>query len=860
MKQLAVGILAHVDAGKTTLSEAMLYESGSIKIPGRVDDGNAFLDVESIERERGITVFSKQAVLKCGDETITLLDTPGHVDFSAEMERTIWVMDYAVLVISASDGIQGHTMTLWRLLETYGIPVFIFVNKMDQPGVEKERLLGELQKNFGEGCIDFTDTKSSQFLEQIAVCDENLLEQYLEKGVLTDEQVADMVKRRLVFPCFFGSALHFSGIHEFMAGLIKYAVPYSDGTAAGSGELPKDAFGARVFKIARDSQGNRLTYMKVTKGKLKVRDMVGETEKVNQIRIYSGANYELVQEAGCGVVCAVTGLAKTKPGTGLGIESRAALPILEPVVTYTVEPVGDVDAIWLLARLRELSEELPELAVVWQEETSEIHVKLMGEVQMEVLTRTIADRFGVEVRFGKETILYKETICNTVEGVGHFEPLKHYAEVHVKLEPGERGSGIQVLTDCREDLLDRNWQRLIMAHLEEKEHAGVLTGSVLTDVRMTVAAGKAHAKHTEGGDFRQAAYRAVRQGLMQAESQLLEPYYTFRLQVPVSLVGRAMTDIDNMYGKAEPPVIDGDMAELKGTVPVSAVGDYQITVSAYTKGKGSFFCTLAGYGPCHNAEEVIAGFDYHPEADLENPSSSVFCAHGSGYIVPWNEVTAHMHVESVLADENRGMDAQSVFTPDTSLQEEFLDDEQIEMILNRTSRANEKPGKRAYKKHKSLPDTTYKGKGKPGHQDKYLIVDGYNIVHAWDELNCLTQDNLDGARMKLLDILCNYQAFVKMEVIVVFDAYKVKGGLGEMFDYHNIHVVYTKEAETADTYIEKLTHQISGNYQVTVATSDGLIQLITRGQNCIVMSARELKSEIEETERKIREYMKASRH
>lgn len=876
MRRLSVGILAHVDAGKTTLSEAMLYKSGSIRTLGRVDKKNAFLDTESLERERGITIFSKQAVMEFGDTIITLLDTPGHVDFSAEMERTLWVMDYAILVISGADGIQSHTMTLWRLLERYNIPVFLFVNKMDHSGAEKERLLEELQKNLGEGCIDFTETESIQFMEQVAVCDERLLEQYLKNDTITKEHIANLIQNRMIFPCFFGSALKINGIQEFMEGFVRFTMPYSSqcgmeanvsmGLSTGQS---RQTFGAKVFKIARDAQGNRLTYLKVTSGTLRVRDVVSGkeyhslnnfeekewSEKISQIRIYSGNHYEVVPEMENGGICAVTGLTKTSPGMGLGVENNAEIPMLEPVLTYTVEHPEDVDDITLLEKLGELCEEFPELSVSWQEETSAIQVRLMGEVQIDVLTRTIYERFGIAVSFGEGDIVYKETICDLVEGIGHFEPLKHYAEVHLKMEPGERGSGIQILAECSEDLLDKNWQRLIMTHLEEKQHVGVLTGSALTDVRITVVAGKAHTKHTEGGDFRQATYRAVRQGLMQAKSRLLEPYYAFCLEVPISFVGRAMTDIENMSGNVGPPVTDGEMAELNGTVPVSTMHDYQIAVNSYTKGRGRLFCSFKGYAPCHNEEEVIAQFGYNPDEDVDNPSSSVFCAHGSGYIVPWHEVPEHMHVESVIEEKNTALQETPVYVNKTCSMENYIDEDQIETILNRTYHANEKPEKHIYKKQKHRSDITYKGKNGPRFKEKYLIVDGYNIVHAWEELSCLIEDNLEGARMRLLDLLSNYQAFVKVKTIVVFDAYKVKGNIGEMFDYHNIHVVYTKEAETADSYIEKLTHRISKDYQVTVATSDGLIQLITRGQNCIIMSARELRHEIERVNEKIREYI-----
>lgn len=869
MKRLTVGILAHVDAGKTTLSESMLYECGTIETLGRVDNRNAFLDTEELERARGITIFSKQAVMECGDTVITLLDTPGHVDFSAEMERTLWVMDYAVLVISGADGVQGHTVTLWRLLERYHIPVFLFVNKMDQPAADKSKLIQDIQKHFGEGCIDFSDQDSQLFQEQVAVCDEALLERYLEKMIVTQKDISSLLLQRKIYPCYFGSALKLEGTDMFMQGLLQYM------------EEPeyKEEFGARVFKVARDRQGSRLTYMKITGGGLKVKDSLcgrrqkglhymneeEETgkasaydweEKVNQIRIYSGEKYITAEEALPGMVCAVTGLSLTYPGEGLGVEPQAEIPMLEPVLTYAVELPEDMDAAKILPLLRELEEEEPELQVLWQEETGTIQIKLMGEVQIEVLKKRIYDRFGVLVSFGAGSIVYKETIADTVEGVGHFEPLRHYAEVHLLLEPGEEGSGMQFLTDCSEDMLDRNWQRLILTHLEEKEHIGVLTGSVLTDMKITVVGGRAHTKHTEGGDFRQATYRAVRQGLMQAKSILLEPYYEFCLEVPVEMVGRAMTDVENMHGSFETPVLEGELAVLKGSVPVAAMRDYQITMNSYTKGRGNLLCTLKGYGPCRNYKEVIENMQYHAEQDTENPSSSVFCAHGAGFIVPWDQVKDYMHVESSFG-KNSELSALEEQKAD-ALQGSFdysIDEEQIEAILNRTFHANEKASKHIYKKREKIQAPVYKGQAKPKYKEKYLIVDGYNIVHAWSELKSLIEDNLEGARMKLLDILCNYQAFVKCELIVVFDAYKVKGNLGEMFDYHNIHVVYTKEAETADAYIEKLTHKISKDYHVTVATSDGLVQLITRGQNCVVMSARELEEEVKRVDNELRAYM-----
>lgn len=869
-KRICLGILAHVDAGKTTLSESMLFESGMIKRLGRVDNRDAFLDTEELERSRGITIFSKQAIIECEDTVITLLDTPGHVDFSAEMERTLWVMDYAVLVISGADGVQGHTLTLWRLLERYGIPVFLFINKMDQSGTDREKLMQDIRSEFGEGCIDFTISDRTLLEEQVAVCDEALMERYLEGNAVTGDIISDMILQRKIFPCYFGSALRLDGVDVFLKDMLEYMQE----------KKAEQEFGARIFKIARDSQGNRLTYMKITGGCLRVKDSLSGTtqnglqgqemeaaasghrekweEKVNQIRIYSGEKYEAVKEAFPGMVCAVTGLTHTRPGEGIGMEKEADIPVLEPVLTYSVELPEDVDAAVMLSQLRQLEEEEPELHILWQEETHSIQVKLMGEVQIEVVKKLVADRFGVEVGFGTGNIIYKETITDTVEGVGHFEPLRHYAEVHLLLEPGEPGSGMQFLTDCSEDVLDKNWQRLILAHLEEREHAGVLTGSALTDMRITVVAGKAHAKHTEGGDFRQATYRAVRQGLMQAQSVLLEPYYTFRLQVPTESIGRAMTDIENMHGSFEPPVLKGEQAVLCGSVPVAAMRDYQVTVNSYTKGRGMLFCTLEGYGRCHNAEEVIAAVGYQPEQDTANPSSSVFCSHGAGFIVPWNQVPDYMHVESIFSKVDRQIpyeEENELERRRAGLFDYSIDEEQIEEILNRTFHANERASKHYYRKPRQQQSAVYKGQSKPRFQEKYLIVDGYNIVHAWDELKCLIEDNLEGARMKLLDVLSNYQAFVRCELIVVFDAYKVKGNLGEMFDYHNIHVVYTKEAETADSYIEKLTHKIAKDYHVTVATSDGLIQLITRGQNCVVMSARELKEEVEKVEAAIREYL-----
>lgn len=845
-KRICVGILAHVDAGKTTLSESLLYESGMIARPGRVDNQDAFLDTEELERGRGITIFSKQAILQYEDAVITLVDTPGHVDFSAEMERALWVMDYAILVISGSDGVQGHTRTLWRLLERYQIPVFLFINKMDQPAADKNRLMKELKEQLNDRIVDFTDAGDDVWREEIAVCDETVMERYLEGEEVGEDDVCSLLKSRKVFPCFFGSALKQWGIKELLDAVCRYV----------NKPQTADQFGARVYKIARDAQGNRLSYLKITSGMLRVKDPLGlNNEKVNQIRLYSGEKYEAVQQVSAGMICAVTGLTTTHPGQGLGIDQDAELPLLEPVLTYEVELPDDMDAARMLPLMKELEEEEPELHVLWREDTASIQVKLMGEVQIEILRKMIAERYQVDVHFGTGQIVYKETIANTVEGVGHFEPLRHYAEVHLLMEPGEPGSGMQFLADCSEDVLDKNWQRLILTHLEEREHVGVLTGSAITDMRITVVSGRAHTKHTEGGDFRQATYRAVRQGLMQAENVLLEPYYAFRLEVPVDMIGRVMMDVENMQGTFSQPELGMEMAVLSGRVPVATMQNYQVTMNSYTKGRGSLNCVLDGYGPCHNAEDVIAASGYHAEEDVLNPASSVFCAHGAGFIVPWDQVNEYMHVDSVLHPAKRKDEIRISKNMTAGVVEQSIDEEQIEEILNRTYHANERASKHYYKKQSKAPVYHYKPKPVPRYKDRYLIVDGYNIVHAWDELSCLIEDNLEGARMKLLDILCNYQGFLKYEVIVVFDAYKVKGNLGEMFDYHNIHVVYTKEAETADSYIEKLTHQISKDYYVTVATSDGLVQLITRGQNCIVMSARELREDVERVNQEIRAYL-----
>lgn len=838
MGKIVVGILAHVDAGKTTLSEGMLYTSGAIRTMGRVDNRDAFLDTYALERERGITIFSKQAVFPLGTTQVTLLDTPGHVDFSPEMERTLQVLDYAILVISGADGVQGHTRTLWNLLRCYEIPTFVFVNKMDQEGTDAEVLLQELKNVLEEGCVDFSTKRDANFYEEAAVCSEDELEEFLETGRLKKETLQELFLERQLFPCFFGSALRLEGVKEFveqMQELIKVpAYP--------------ETFGAKVFKIARDEAGNRLTYLKITGGSLKVKAVI-EGQKVNQIRIYSGEKYEAVNEVEAGSICAVTGLSDTYPGEGLGAEQGTYLPVLEPVLNYQVIPTEGDDPILLLPKLRELEEEEPQLHIVWEEALQEIHVQLMGEVQLEVLKTLIYERFGVEVEFGQGNILYKETIQNTVEGVGHFEPLRHYAEVHLLLEPGEPGSGVQCMSVCSEDLLDRNWQRLILTHLMETEHRGVLTGAPITDIRITLVSGKAHLKHTEGGDFRQAVYRAVRQGLKQADSVLLEPYYEYRLELPSENVGRAMTDIERMHGTFGLPQTEADRTILTGTAPVSTMRDYQKEVHAYTRGNGTLQCTLKGYAPCHNTEEVLAATGYDSERDTLHPTGSVFCAHGAGFLVPWYEVKEYMHLPTIMQEKpsDSSEEKQTAYrVPEET--DAWIDTEEVDRIIAQSVSAN--------KKQKTLPKKKlpeyYKSTSKPKKQEvreEYLLVDGYNVIFAWEDLKDLAQVSIDGARGKLLDVLCDYQGMKKCNLIVVFDAYRVQGHKTEISTYHNIHVVFTKEAETADQYIEKFAHENGKKYNVTVATSDGLEQIIIRGQGCRLLSARELKDEIERTKK-----------
>ena len=892
MKKLVIGILAHVDAGKTTLSEELLYLCGEIRKIGRVDHGDAFLDTYELEKERGITIFSKQALLKTENMEVTLLDTPGHVDFSAEMERTLQVLDYAILVINGMDGVQSHTMTLWRLLERYQIPIFLFVNKMDQQGTDHDALLNDLKQHLHENCVDFGRTQDTDYgmyeltpeqLENIAVCEEDLLETYLETDIVEDRDIVRLIVQRKIFPCYFGSALKEKGVKDFWNGVQQYTA---------EPERPTE-FGAKVFKIARDEQGNRLTYMKITGGSLKVKTLLSSNsngqslpgrkaeeaaweEKADQIRLYSGAKYELTSEAEAGTVCAVTGLTRTYPGEGLGIERESELPVLEPVLNYQIILPDDCDPHQMLQKLRQLEEEEPQLHILWDSQLAEIHAQLMGEVQIEILKKMIWDRFHVAVEFGAGSIVYKETVAEPVEGVGHFEPLRHYAEVHLLIEPGEPGSGCQFFTACSEDVLARNWQRLILTHLEEKEHIGVLTGSPLTDVQITILTGRAHAKHTEGGDFRQATYRAVRQGLRKARNILLEPYYEFRLEVPAEMIGRAMADVQKMQGTFDAPEVEGETAILKGTAAVAQMRDYQKEVVSYTHGTGKLFCSLKGYAPCKNQDEVVQNIGYDPEADLENPTGSVFCAHGAGFVVPWDQVEAYMHLQSgvdmdELDSESWYEDVESAQNPGTAVDNanisgnisgkngkfsysgSYEEEEELQAIFERTFGPMKRDRTAFQKKtvHSSTPATRYRA-GKP-RQEEYLLVDGYNIIFSWEELNELAKENIHAACDKLMDILSNYQGYRKCTLILVFDAYKVEGHVEEIITYHNIYVVYTKEAETADQYIEKTVHRIGRQYQVTVATSDGLEQVIIMGQGAHRISAQGLKKEIEDTEKTARE-------
>ncbi len=874
MKQLTLGILAHVDAGKTTLSEALLFTTGAIRKAGRVDKKDAFLDNYELERERGITIFSKQAVFSYEDLRITLLDTPGHVDFSTEMERTLQVLDAAVLLISAADGVQSHTRTLWKLLESYQVPVFLFVNKMDQPGADQEKILAGIQNQLSGNCVDFTplvgaaateskgaalEADMQEAMEAVAICDEELLNSFLTDGRISQEQLREKIAERKVFPCLFGSALRLQGIEALLSAITAYAPE----------KTYPEAFGARVFKVTRDSQGSRLTHMKITGGTLKAKMELtcaeDKTEKVNQIRVYSGERFEAVNEAVAGSVCAVTGLLGTMPGQGLGMEKNLESPFLTPVLSYCLLLPEGTDPMAVMPKLKELEEEDPALSFTWEEELKEIHVHVMGEVQMEILKVLIRERFGLEIAFGKGRIVYKETIADTVEGVGHFEPLRHYAEVHLLLEPGEPGSGLQFEADCSEDILARNWQRLILTHLEEKQHRGVLTGSAITDMKITLVSGRAHQKHTEGGDFRKATYRAVRQGLMEAMSVLLEPYYEFRLEIPEEMTGRAMTDMEKLFADFTLAERAEGRCVLTGCAPVETMRDYQKEVYAYTRGQGSLTVRLKGYMPCHNADEVIEERHYDPEADLRNPTGSVFCSHGAGFVVPWNQVKEYMHVESCFAGDRKAIE-ESAFQEELEKRKEaarkreenrsasggeyFLGTDEIDAILQQATGAGrglekKKEGwQRQSRSTETRQATTRVYQGQPK-KEEYLLVDGYNVIFAWEELSALSKVTLDGARGRLLDILCDYQAMKGCRLIVVFDAYRLKGHPEEAYAYHNIYVVYTKEAETADRYIERFAHDNSKKYQITVATSDGLEQIIIRGEGCRLLSSRDLQADVE---------------
>ncbi|HIT90603.1 MAG TPA: TetM/TetW/TetO/TetS family tetracycline resistance ribosomal protection protein [Candidatus Merdenecus merdavium] len=854
-KHVCVGLLAHVDAGKTTLAESILYLRGAIRTIGRVDHKNAFLDTDQLEKLRGITIFAKQAQFTLGDLTVTLLDTPGHMDFSSEMERALQVMDYAILVINSMDGIQGNVTTLWSLLKQYGVPVFIFVNKMDQEGKGKVKLLKEIQKQLSDGCIDFSQINSKEFYEQLALSDEKIMEKYLNTGMIDTEDIRKLIGKRVVFPCYFGSSLKIDGVEELLDGMEKYI------------SLPvyPDEFGGKVYKISRESSGLRLTHLKVTGGELKVKMPLSSNhngerweEKVNEIRIYSGGQFESVPEVTAGAICAVTGLTKTFAGEGLGIEERYDKPILEPVLTYSLELPDHCDVHHMYRNLLELEEEDPQLHVVWQKEMNEIQVQVMGEIQIEILKSLIMDRFQTEVEFGAGEIVYKETIKEAVIGVGHFEPLKHYAEVHLLIEPGALGSGLVFQTDCSEDVLDRNWQRLVLTHLKEKPHKGVLVGAEITDLKITLLAGRAHQKHTEGGDFRQATYRAVRNGLRKAKSVLLEPVYEFTLEVPLDKVGRSLSDIQKMHGNFNPPVVEGDTAMIKGTAPVETMRGYQREVVSYTSGLGRFYVSLKGYEPCYHAEEVIASKAYDPEQDLDNPTGSIFCSHGAKFTVPWDKVELHMHLDSISYLENHQPKDEPALEAKSDLHkaiktyyENSYTDKELEDIfiqtygpIKRKDIGRKVSGKmiRAEKPYVSKPQIR---------KEEFLLVDGYNIIFAWDDLKELAKENLDGARDQLCEVLCNYQGYKKNTLIVVFDAYKVDHYKSEIQKYKNIYIVYTKKAETADQYIEKTVNKIGRKHHVTVATSDALEQMIIWGLGAMRLSADGLKREVERTSNEI---------
>lgn len=848
-RSIVLGVLAHVDSGKTTLSEAMLYRAGVIRKLGRVDHRDAFLDTDALERARGITIFSKQALLDAGQTHITLLDTPGHVDFSAEAERTLQVLDYAVLVISGPGGVQSHTEPLWQLLRRYRIPTFVFVNKMDLPGPTRAELLEQLNRRLGEGFVDFGADPAARD-EALALCDERLMDAWLEQGALEDGQILPAIARRHVFPCWFGSALRLDGVDPLLEGLDRFTRPAP----------ALSAFGAAVFKVSQDEQGARLTWLRVTGGELKVKDLLsGEgpegpwAEKANQLRLYSGTKYTLAERVGPGQVCAVTGLTQCRPGQGLGAQRDSEPPALEPVLSYQVLLPEGADAHAALDKLRRLEQEDPQLHVVWNETLGQIHLQLMGEIQLEVLRTLLAQRFGLEVSFGPGGILYKETITEPIEGVGHYEPLRHYAEVHLKLEPLPPGSGMQYAADCREEVLDKNWQRLVLTHLEEKQHLGVLTGAPLTDMKITLIAGKAHLKHTEGGDFRQATYRAVRQGLMMGKSQLLEPWYSFRLEVPAENIGRAITDIQRREGTFDPPETGLETAVLTGTAPVATLRDYPVELAGYTHGRGRISLTPVGYRPCHNAAQVIAESGYQPQHDLDNPADSVFCAHGAGFVVSWADVRSHMHVDSGWGKSQRPADAAPAPSPRraAAYRATLEEDAELMKIFERTYGPIKRDPLAAFRPVKKTERPDFAAQSWTI-APEYLLVDGYNLIFAWEELSALAKQSLDAARTRLADILCNYQGYKKCVVILVFDAYRVPGSPGAIEQYHNIHIVYTKEAETADMYIERVTHEIGKQRRVRVVTSDGAEQIIILGHGALRVSSRLFQQEVEEVEREIR--------
>ena len=853
MKKTVIGILAHVDSGKTTLSEAMMYVSGAISKLGRVDHKNSFLDNFRLERERGITIFSKQAVLNYLNTEITLLDTPGHVDFSAETERTLQVLDYAILVVSGVDGVQSHTVTLWKLLQKYHVPCFIFVNKMDMDTADKARITADLKEKLSQSCVDFSSDESSELYENIALCDDILLEKYDATDLLEERDIVGAIEERKVCPCLFGSALKLDGVEEFLQLLVKYTADKNYG----------EEFAAKVYKISEDKQGGRLTYLKVTGGQLRVKDILPSRknvnqEKVNQIRIYSGEKYTTADTAQSGTVCAVTGISFALPGDGLGAESDTGMPVLEPVLTYSVILPPEIDAHTALSKFRILEAEDPQLNLLWNERHGEIQIRLMGEIQLEILQSMIAERFGFSVNFGQGSIIYKEPITDTVEGVGHFEPLRHYAEVHLLLRPAKRDSGLLMKTECSQDKLDKNWQRLILTHLYEKTHLGVLTASPITDMEIILKAGKAHPKHTEGGDFRQATYRAVRQGLRCANSILLEPMYNFTLTIPAENIGRAMNDITRMHGVFDPPQTNSDTATLSGTAPVATMRDYAKEVVQYTHGNGNLSTSFKGYEPCHNADEVIAAIGYDVEGDTDNTADSVFCSHGAGHTVKWNEVPEHMHLPSILEEKASTDTATSArdFSKYKSQKDIFALDKELMQIFEQTYGPIHRKIYSEPKRYKTLDDITKQKKKKNLPSDyngvEYVLVDGYNIIHAWDNLRELIGEHMEVARNLLINTLCNYQGYKKCELILVFDAYKIKGHQREVEKFNNITIVYTKEAETADMYIERASYKLAKNNRVRVVTSDGMEQMIILGNGAIRVSAREFYDEIKTAEEEIR--------